>query len=34
MKYLPDMEVIQSDVMDKVREAVRNMTTVSIQRQM
>ena len=24
MKYLPDMEVIQSDVMDKVREAARN----------
>ena len=24
MKYLPDMEVIQSDVMDKVREAAKN----------
>lgn len=24
MKYLPDMEAIQSDVMDKVREAARN----------
>ncbi len=33
MTYLPDMEVLKSDIMDKVLKAVKTITIIAIQNQ-